>query len=92
MAQGDDHRRAPSAPDEESKARKAYTSFSVASVGLEMGVAVAVGLAIGYFLDREFETAPYLTLLFLLFGVAAGFKALFRVARQAKTTSGESNE
>jgi ATP synthase protein I len=92
MAQGDDHGRAPSAPDDESKVKKAYTSFSVAAVGLEMGVSVAVGLAIGYFLDRELETAPYLTLLFLLFGVAAGFKALFRVARQAKSASGESNK
>jgi ATP synthase protein I len=92
MAHGDDHSKAPSAPDDESKVKKAYTSFSVAAVGLEMGISAALGLALGYFLDREFGTAPYLTILFLLFGVAAGFKALFRVARQARSTSGESNE
>jgi ATP synthase protein I len=63
----------------------------VAAVGLEMGVSVAVGLAVGYFLDKEFGTEPYLTLLFLLFGVAAGFKALLRVARQAKSRAGESD-
>jgi ATP synthase protein I len=92
MAQGDDPRSAPSAPDDGSKVKKAYTSFSVAAVGLEMGVSVALGLAIGYFLDREFDTAPYLTIVFLLFGTAAGFKALFRAARQTKSASGESNE
>ena len=71
---------------------RTFQAFSTSSVGLEMGASVLIGIAIGYYLDQEFATAPYLTLLFLGFGVAAGFRALFRVARQAKRMYGESNE
>jgi ATP synthase protein I len=78
---------------EATKAERAYRAFSMSSVGLEMGVCVFVGWAIGHFaVDQQFDTAPYGTLVFLGIGVAAGFKALFRVARQAKQLSGESNE
>lgn len=62
----------------------------MASVGLEMGVAVVIGFGIGYYLDREFATAPTLSLVGLGVGIAAGFKALFRAARQAKRMHGES--
>lgn len=62
----------------------------MASVGLEMGAAVLIGFGIGYFLDRHYDTAPTLSLIGLGVGVAAGFKALFRVARQAKRLAGES--
>lgn len=53
------------------------------SVGLEMGVAVLIGWALGSWLDRRFGTAPWLMIVFLLFGVAAGFKGLYRAAREA---------
>ena len=71
---------------------RAFHAFSMASVGLEMGVSVLIGLGIGYYLDREFDTEPLLLLVFLGVGVAAGFKALFRAARQAKRLHGESNQ
>jgi ATP synthase protein I len=62
----------------------------VASVGIEMGLAVVVGWGIGYWLDRKFDTAPYLMLLFLLIGSAAGFKGLFRAAKEARSASDDS--
>lgn len=74
------------------KAENAFMAFSMSSVGLEMGVCVFVGFGIGYFLDKEYATSPYLMLLCLGFGIAAGFRALFRAARQAKHRIGESNE
>jgi ATP synthase protein I len=52
------------------------------SVGLHLVLGTFVGLAIGYFLDRAFDTNPWFTLIFLVFGVAAGFTNLFRVMRQ----------
>lgn len=73
-----------------SKPERAFHAFSMASVGLEMGVAVAIGFGVGYYLDGRYETAPTLTLIGLGVGVAAGFKALFRAARQAKRMAGES--
>lgn len=73
-------------------ATRAYDTLSVGSVGLEMGLAVLVGWGIGHWLDSRFDTDPYLTLLFLGFGIAAAFKALFRAGRQAKRSLAESDE
>lgn len=52
------------------------------SVGLHLVLGTFTGLAIGYFLDRAFGSKPWLTLLFLGFGVAAGFTNLFRIMRR----------
>lgn len=62
----------------------AFKTFSMASVGLEMGFAVAIGAVFGVWLDRTFDTAPWLLLLFLGFGIAAGFKGMLRAARDVK--------
>jgi len=51
----------------------------LSTVGLHLVLGTFVGLAIGYFLDRALGTKPWLTFLFLAFGVAAGFINLFRV-------------
>ena len=47
------------------------------AIGLEMGFCVAIGVAIGYFLDRHFHTEPWLLLIFLILGIVAGFRRLF---------------
>ncbi len=52
------------------------------SVGLHLVLGTFTGLAIGYFLDRAFGSNPWLTLLFLGLGVAAGFTNLFRIMRR----------
>jgi len=50
----------------------------VSIIGIEMVVSTFVGLAIGLFLDGKFGTSPWLTLIFLLFGIIAGFRNIFR--------------
>ena len=65
---------------------KAYRSASLASLGLEIGLAVVVGWAIGDWLDDRLGTAPYLMLLFLVFGILAGFKGVLRASKLAKTS------
>ncbi|HCC68594.1 MAG TPA: hypothetical protein DEP99_01745 [Nitrospiraceae bacterium] len=50
------------------------------TVGIHLVVATFIGLAIGYYLDKLFGTSPWLTIIFLIIGIAAGFKNLFRVA------------
>lgn len=77
---------------QKSRSRQIFEAYSLASVGLEMGVAVFLGWAAGHWLDQKFATDPWLMLLGLLIGVAAGFKAIIRVARQAKRDADESNE
>ena len=47
-------------------------------VGLHLVTATFVGLAIGYYLDKWLGTKPWLTMLFLLFGIAAGFMNMYR--------------
>ena len=56
-----------------------YLRYS--TIGLEMGMGVAVGFFIGGWLDRLLGTSPGLLLLFIFFGVAAGFLNLWRSLR-----------
>jgi ATP synthase protein I len=49
----------------------------LSSLGISMVAATIIGLAFGYYLDRWLGTSPWLTLLFLGFGIAAGFRNLF---------------
>ncbi len=46
----------------------------------ELVVAVLVGAGLGYGLDHLFGTRPWLLLIGLGFGIAAGFMSVFRVA------------
>lgn len=55
--------------------------LDVASVGLEMGLAVAAGLWIGRWLDGELGTDPWLTFFFMACGFGAAVKAVLRAAR-----------
>lgn len=54
------------------------------AVGLEMGISVVVGLLGGRWLDDKAGTAPWLMITGLLMGVFAGFRGLFRVAKEAQ--------
>ena len=44
------------------------------SLGFSVALSVFIGLGIGVFLDRYFDTSPWLMLVFLLLGIAAGFR------------------
>lgn len=50
----------------------------LSTIGVTLVAATAIGLAIGYGLDRVLPTRPWLTILFTLLGIAAGFLNLFR--------------
>jgi ATP synthase protein I len=69
-----------------------FKTYSVASVGLEMGLAVAIGALMGVWLDKTFGTRPWLLLLFLAFGIAAGFKGMLRAAREVRREFDEDPE
>jgi ATP synthase protein I len=51
---------------------------SLSSLGLMLPSSIAVGLIIGYFLDKAFGTRPWLLILFFLFGTASGIINLLR--------------
>jgi ATP synthase protein I len=53
----------------------------ILSVGMVFPVAIVIGYAMGYFLDKWLGTT-WLKIVFLLFGVAAGFVSFFRMISQ----------
>lgn len=55
----------------------------VSSVGISMVAASCIGLYIGYTLDDWWGTSPWMTLLWLGFGIAAGFRNIFILTRRA---------
>jgi ATP synthase protein I len=69
------------APPGEPNAWKALGELS--TIGMTLVVATVIGLAGGYYLDRWLGTSPWLTLIGLLFGIAAGFVNLFRAVKRA---------
>jgi len=65
------------------RSRSAHDSLSASSVGLELGLSVAIGLLIGWWLDQHLGTQPWLMLLWLVFGLAAGFRGVVRAVKRA---------
>lgn len=61
-------------------------------LGVEMLVATMVGALIGYGLDKLFGTEPWLLILFLLFGGAAGCLAVYRAAMLVQVDDEENND
>ena len=53
----------------------------VAQIGMTLVVATMLGLGGGYLLDRWLATRPWLSLIGLVFGIAAGFVNIFRTAK-----------
>ncbi|MBI5640099.1 MAG: AtpZ/AtpI family protein [Nitrospirae bacterium] len=56
--------------------------LQASSVGLNLVISTFVGLAIGYGLDKAFNTRPWLTIIFLILGIISGFRDLVRLARK----------
>lgn len=55
---------------------------TLASMGITMVACTFIGLLLGIYLDKYFGTKPWLTLLLLFFGIAAGFKNLYMAAKK----------
>lgn len=64
--------------------RPAWAQYlSYGAIGIEMGAALVVGMGIGWFLDRTFDTRPWCLVVFTAFGIVAGFRNVLRAARRA---------
>ena len=62
---------------------KLLADFS--TIGMTVAFSIFIGVGIGYFLDHKVfkgRTSPWLTLIFLGFGVAAAFKNLFNMTKR----------
>lgn len=68
-----------------SQDQSAYgTAFKFAA---ELVVGVVVGGGLGWLLDRQFGTAPWLMIVLVILGFAAGLLNVVRAAQQAQTKS-----
>lgn len=75
----------------DSKKETIRSLIDFSSLGLEMGLSVAIGVAMGYFLDRFFKTYPYLTIIFTFFGIAAALKTVIMLIRKIKKENERNN-
>ncbi|NJC89043.1 MAG: AtpZ/AtpI family protein [Desulfuromonas sp.] len=64
--------------------RQLFRSLGFLSgVGISMVAASFIGLFIGIYLDKWLDTKPWMTLIWLGFGIAAGFRNIFILTRRA---------
>lgn len=54
--------------------------YLLGTVGIQLAVSIIIGFMMGLGLDRWLDTGPLFMLVFLVFGVAAGFLNIYRVA------------
>jgi ATP synthase protein I len=69
--------------------KRAYNALNASSVGLELGLCVALGLLAGFYLDKYLGTTPWMLLLWMVLGVVAGFRGVFRAIKRADRAAAE---
>ncbi len=66
--------------------------LNATTIGLHLVAATFIGLAVGYYLDKWLGTKPWLTIVMLILGVAAGFKNVYeevqRIQNYERKSSG----
>ena len=62
------------------------TVLTATTLGIHIVVATFVGFITGWYLDKWFDTKPWLTMLMLVLGVIAGFKNVFEEVRKIQRT------
>lgn len=74
----------PDDPDENGGTSTGQTgrNMALSSVGVVLAVSVAIGVYVGNWLDHRWGTEPWLTVVGLLLGSAAGFMELWRVIQE----------
>jgi ATP synthase protein I len=73
--------------DKETKKAAVQLAYA-SSIGISMVIAIFGCLFLGVWLDRKLGTGPYLTLLFLLLGILAGFRNIYvLIKRYLKTNN-----
>lgn len=59
---------------------KAVGKYS--AIGIEVAASVIIGLFIGSYLDKLFNTSPWLIIIFLILGFTAGMRSLFTLIKE----------
>jgi ATP synthase protein I len=65
--------------------RRAWRELAYySSIGFSVALSIVIGLAVGVYLDRRFDTAPGCMLIFLILGIAAGFRNIGHAIRKSR--------
>ncbi len=67
-----------------------YRSLSASSIGIEFAVAIIFAMLGGMWLDKRFDSSPWLLLLCLCFGFATGLRGVWRHVAAADRAAKES--
>ncbi len=65
---------------------------TIATSGMSFAVAVGIGALIGYYLDKWLKTSPWMLILWIGFGIAAGMKNIydaFKLAAESDEKNGK---
>ena len=67
--------------------RKEYMKLLAvfSTMGIEMAASVFIGFGMGWLIDQKIfagRTRPWFMMIFLVFGIIAGFRGLYRVSRR----------
>ena len=63
--------------------KKMLKQLGVAStLGFQVAFSIFIGLGIGVWLDSRFGTFPWLALVFMIFGIVAGFLNYYRFIKK----------
>ena len=79
----DVHRKGMYADPIARRSRRAHQDLTASSIGLELGLSVAIGVLVGWWLDQHLGTTPWLMLLWLVLGSIAGFRGVVRAVKRA---------
>lgn len=60
--------------------KKKLAAYS--TLGIMFPASIAIGLFIGIFLDDLLGTSPVMTIIFILYGIAAGFYNFFKIVNK----------
>ena len=58
--------------------KKPANGGSLATAGLQFGMAIVVFALLGVWLDRKFDTSPWLTIAGVVIGAGGGFYSMYR--------------
>ena len=70
----------PRDDERDSKLAAVKKLYLLGTVGVQLAVSIVIGFLMGLGLDRWLDTGPLFMLVFIFFGVAAGFLNVYRVA------------
>lgn len=63
--------------------------LEASALGINFVLCVVIGIILGYLIDKALNTFPFLSIIFLMAGFAAGVKEIFRFIRKVNKSDGQ---